>query len=62
MSECSELCFADLNGDGTINVLDLVRLLLAFGDGGPLDDINCDGSVNVPDLIELLLVFGTSCP
>ena len=62
VSECSELCFADLNGDGTVNVLDLIQLLLAFGSGGPFDDINCDGSVNVPDLIDLLLAFGTACP
>jgi hypothetical protein len=58
---------ADLNGDGTVNVLDLIDLLLCFGLPAtpPCDtgqDINGDGTVNVLDLIELLLLFGTTCP
>ena len=51
-----------MNNDLTVNVLDLIEVLLAFGSGGPFDDINCDGSVSVPDLIDLLLAFGTTCP
>ena len=54
---------ADVNGDGVVNVLDLIELLLCFGQPAnpPCDaaDINGDGSVNVLDLIELLLAFGT---
>ena len=63
------LCFcnpADTNGDGTVNVLDLIDLLLCFGlpaePGCAAEDINEDGTVNVLDLIELLLAFGASCP
>ena len=56
----------DLNGDGVVNVLDLIDLLLCFGQPAvpPCDpaDINADGVVNVLDLIELLLVFGTTSP
>ncbi len=56
----------DVNGDGTVNVLDLIELLLAFGasceDACCLADFNIDGSVDVLDLIELLLAFGTVCP
>ena len=50
----------DINGDGVVNVLDLVQLLLAFGSVGPgySQDINGDGAVNVLDLVQLLLVFG----
>ena len=60
-------CPEDVNGDGVINVLDLIDLLLCFGmtDAPPCDmgqDVNCGGNVNVLDLIELLLVFGTACP
>ena len=51
--------------DGAINVLDLVDLLLCFGQPvppcGPAD-VNHDGAVNVLDLVELLLTFGTACP
>ncbi len=57
-------CPPDVNKDGKVNVLDLVELLLAFGQ--PCDpppqrcpaDINKDGAVDVLDLIELLLNFG----
>jgi len=59
-------CPADANGDGFVNVLDLVDLLLCFGQpaipGCVGEDINEDGNVNVLDLIQLLLAFGTVCP
>ncbi|MHC4108554.1 MAG: GDSL-type esterase/lipase family protein [Planctomycetota bacterium] len=59
-------CPADITADGAVNVLDLIELLLCFGQpatgGCAAADINGDGIVNVLDLIELLLVFGTSCP
>ncbi len=52
--------------EGAVNVLDLVELLLCFGQPAspPCDiaDINADGTVNVLDLITLLLAFGTTCP
>ena len=56
-----------VTGDGSINVLDLVAMLLCFGDPAtpPCDmgtDINQDGVINVLDLIELLLAFGDACP
>ncbi|MHC4447082.1 MAG: PQQ-dependent sugar dehydrogenase [Planctomycetota bacterium] len=50
---------ADLNGDGAVNVLDLMQMLLAFGTADPAADITGDGLVNVLDLIELLTAFGT---
>ena len=63
-------CQADIapaGGDGVVNVLDLIDLLLCFWRPAtpPCDtgqDINGDGTVNVQDLIQLLLAFGTSCP
>ena len=61
-----DACPVDINGDGVINVLDLIDLLLCFGQpaspGCEAADINGDGTVNVLDLIELLLAFGTACP
>ncbi len=59
-------CQADINGDGSVNVLDLIDLLLCFGQpavpGCEVQDINVDGTVDVLDLIQLLRAFGTSCP
>ena len=59
-------CPTDINGDGVTNVLDLIDLLLCFGQpatpGCEAEDVNGDGTVNVLDLIELLLAFGTACP
>jgi hypothetical protein len=57
---------ADVTGDGIVNVLDLIELLLCFGQPAtpPCDvtDVNGDGTVNVLDLIALLLLFGQACP
>ena len=54
----------DINGDGSVNVLDLIDLLLCFGNpsvpGCAAEDVNGDGTVTVLDLIDLLLQFGSS--
>ena len=42
---------ADLNGDGVVNILDLVILANAFGKDSP--DLNADGVVNILDLVIL---------
>ncbi len=59
-------CPADINGDGVVNVLDLIDLLLSFGQpavlGCPSPDVNRDGAVNVLDLTDLLPEFGQPCP
>ena len=52
----------DVNGDGVVDVLDLIIVLDCFGMPAVPDcgapDINGDGTVNVLDLIALLLQFG----
>ncbi len=59
-------CTEDINGHGAVNVLDLVLLLLCFGQpavpGCEAEDVNLDGVVNVLDLVALLLEFGNLCP
>ncbi|MEO1574512.1 MAG: thrombospondin type 3 repeat-containing protein, partial [Pseudomonadota bacterium] len=44
------VCDADLNNDGIINVVDLGRLRAVFFTGDPDADFNGDGVVNVVDL------------
>ena len=46
---------ADLNGDGVVNILDLVILANAFGKASP--DLNADGVVNILDLVILANAF-----
>ncbi len=46
---------ADVNGDGTINVLDLVVVANAIGKKAP--DVNGDGVVNVLDLVIVANAF-----
>ena len=40
---------ADVNGDGTVNILDLVLVANGFGEEAP--DLNNDGTVNILDLV-----------
>ncbi len=61
-SRAAAVCPADINGDGSINVLDLIEVLIDFGTPGGPSDINDDGVTNVLDLIDVLLAFGTTCP
>ena len=46
----------DVNGDGTVNILDLVAVANGFGADEP--DVNGDGVVNVLDLVQVANRFG----
>ena len=54
------------NRHGTVNLLDLIDLLLCLGQpsvpGCESHDRNGDGMVNVVDLIDLLVLLGTASP
>ena len=41
----------DINGDGQINIFDLVLIVQNFGQANPPADVNRDGTVNIFDLI-----------
>ena len=49
---------ADVNGDGVVNILDLVAVAQAFGKDGLQGDVNGDGVVNVFDLVQVAGVIG----
>jgi hypothetical protein len=53
----------DLNGNGWVEVGDVLAMLGAFGctTGGCAGDLNGDGATNVTDLLLLLGAFGQSC-
>lgn len=61
--ECE--CFSDINGDGVVNVVDLLVLLGDWpcnGEPGEcIGDVNWDGVTNTEDLLQLLGDWG-SCP
>ena len=46
---------ADVNGDGVVNILDLVAVANAFGEAAP--DLNGDGIVNIQDLVIVANAF-----
>jgi len=55
----------DVNGDCTVNLIDLVLVSINFGRSQPNPahaDINRDGSVNLFDLMLVSLNLGRGCP
>ena len=55
----------DVDGNGTVDVLDLIAVLLVFGPCQPeccLADFDLDGAVDPVDLLQVLGAFGTTCP
>jgi hypothetical protein len=60
--ECEgEPCAGDTNGDGFVNVQDLVNVLLAWNTNDPGADVTGDGVVDVEDLVAVVLAWG-ACP
>ncbi|MDP3725080.1 MAG: dockerin type I domain-containing protein [Nanoarchaeota archaeon] len=61
-------CPADINGDGVIDIVDLIVLADAFGASsdyryaGKKLDINGDGSIDIMDLVKVGQRFGERCP
>jgi hypothetical protein len=57
-----DLCPADVNDDRTVDVVDLVEVILNWGAVGFVSaDINGDGIVDVEDLVQVILAWG-ACP
>jgi hypothetical protein len=57
-SEVEEIaCNADLNGDQTVDVMDLLEVLAQWGTAGSAD-LDASGSVGITDLLEVLAAWG----
>jgi hypothetical protein len=54
-------CPGDMDCNGTVNVLDLVDLILAWGSADPFADIDRTQEVDVADLLLLIQAWG-DCP
>jgi hypothetical protein len=55
-------CLADITGDGTVGVADILALIEAWGAcSNCAADINDDGNVNIIDLLEVVGAWG-ACP
>ncbi len=52
---------ADLDGDGTVALNDLLTVLAAFDGEGPQGDVDGSGAVDFADLLLVLQQFGTGC-
>jgi hypothetical protein len=54
-----EDCPADISGNGSVDVDDVLAVVAAFGDCGSCDeDIDGDGTVGVDDLLVVIAAFG----
>jgi hypothetical protein len=51
-------CPADTNGDGAVDVDDLVAIILAWGTDDPATDLDGSGVVDVDDLVTVILAWG----
>ncbi|MHC5028424.1 MAG: beta-propeller fold lactonase family protein [Planctomycetota bacterium] len=63
---CGVPCPADVDGDGSVTVLDLIEVIVAFGvcPGAPIvcpADVTGNGEVDVEDLVLVITFWGT-CP
>ena len=54
-------CPADTNGDGIVNVTDILAVVGAWGESGGPADVNGDGTVDVTDLLTVVNAWG-ACP
>ena len=54
--ECE--CPPDVNGDGTVDVLDLLAVLGSWGKHAVIEDVHYDGVVDVVDLLAVLGAWG----
>ena len=57
-----DICAADINADGTLNVLDFVAFQLLWQDQDPAADCDDNAQFNILDFICFQQLFQTGCP
>ena len=55
---CSVPCPEDLNGDGLIDVSDLLEIVGSWGSNDPALDLDGSGTVDTPDLLAVIAAWG----
>ncbi len=55
-------CPVDLNGDGSVDVLDFFAFIVFFNAGDLQADLNNDGSIDVLDFFAFITLFDAGCP
>ena len=54
-------CATDSNGDGEINITDLLAIIGDWGQDHSAADVNGDGTVDVGDLLDTIGSWGWYC-
>ena len=57
--ECAQECLGDIDGNGSVDVTDLLAVIGAWGNAGGPEDIDGNGTVNGGDLGLLLSLYGS---
>ena len=57
-----EFCEGDVNGDGAVNVNDILEVIGAYGSSDGSGDADNDGDADTNDVLTVLAAWGTDCP
>ena len=55
-------CLADFNGDGTVNVFDVVAFITLWNTGTIDADFNSDGTISIFDVVAFITEWNNGCP
>ena len=58
--DVAEGCSEDIDGNGTVNIDDLLLVIGDFGGSGPAD-VDSNGIVDIDDLLLVISAFGSAC-
>ena len=58
----SPSCPADYDGNGMVNILDVVAFINNWNAQGPGADFNNDGSINILDVVAFITTWNLGCP
>ncbi len=55
-------CLVDIDGSGTVDVLDFFAFIVAFNNGDPAADLDGSGTIDVLDFFAFIVLFDAGCP